>query len=221
MVIYHTIREMEKIKPYEPEPGFLPAETLEELNEKVKGLGLGDISFAGYNDKQALEIGNQTAEHIDGLFRKFPKLNEELKEEQKLKKLWITKKVYLDEIGALGRYYSGESAIDIGGMAYKSHELHIGGKFFGIGHDYFSNLRHEYGHHFMSKVGPLGIKKEFMDMYIKLGGKEYFEKNVSKYAGANFLEGFAECFSAYTSPKYKKGMLPKEIEEYFDDLIGK
>jgi hypothetical protein len=41
---------------------------------------------------------------------------------------------------------------------------------------------------------------------------------VSDYASANIKEFFCECFTAFTDPKYKKGMLPKDIEAMFRKL---
>jgi hypothetical protein len=32
-------------------------------------------------------------------------------------------------------------------------------------------------------------------------------------------EAFAEAFAAYSSPLYKKGMLPKEVETFFKELL--
>ena len=195
------------------------AKTLEELEEKAKGLGLGNFSFDGYTGKESLKIGNETAEHFHDLFNKFPKLKEELGEKQKLRKFWITKDLHIAE-DAFGRYYSNDFAIDIGGGQLKEHYLKLG-KNFSIGKDYFSTARHEFGHHLQENVL---MKDDFKDkVWRKIAEKEnvydFFEKNVSKYASSNVQEAFAESFSAYTSPKYKRGMLPKEIEKYFDDLF--
>jgi len=44
-------------------------------------------------------------------------------------------------------------------------------------------------------------------------------KSISTYAKTNVEEGFCEAFSAYTHPKYARGMLPANVEKVFDDLL--
>lgn len=94
---------------------------------------------------------------------------------------------------------------------------------FTVGSNINQIFRHEYGHYVYNKL----ISNE-QDIRWKVkvsasGTKEYWEKNVSKYSSTNEQELFAESFSAYTSKKYaqSKNKLPKVIEKFMEDAIGK
>jgi hypothetical protein len=81
---------------------------------------------------------------------------------------------------------------------------------------------HEFGHHvhkvLLDEIDPK-LKRAWRKIY-KGQRRSWWMDNVSDYASGNEFEAFAESFSAYTHPKYKRGMLPKEVEKYFDDLFG-
>ena len=107
--------------------------------------------------------------------------------------------------------------------------------------DLFGTSRHEYGH-FVQDIAKMGGDKtlrsevqgglfdatrnrEWKKLYDKKGRK-WWRENVSIYSAKNMDEGFAECFSAWTSPLYGKTQyygelssaaqtLPHEIETLF------
>ena len=87
------------------------------------------------------------------------------------------------------------------------------------GGDAGSIARHELGHRTFgilpSKATGKWIDKASFDL-----NPINFKKDVSKYAGKNMSEGFAESFSAYTSPLYKRGSLPSWVEKFMDTYIG-
>lgn len=83
-------------------------------------------------------------------------------------------------------------------------------------------FRHEFGHGVAQTVG-MGRQypgtSSFAEIYSK-HSQAWWHKNISKYAGANVKEGFAECFCAYTHPAYGvRYRLPREIEKYFDTIL--
>lgn len=96
-------------------------------------------------------------------------------------------------------------------------------------------LRHEVGHLVHWRALPDGPKNgEWMGVWNKIkddpdqyvvGGRPGFKtkgwSRVSGYANTNHKEAFAESFTAYTHPEYKKGMLPMEVEGFFDKHIGR
>jgi len=94
--------------------------------------------------------------------------------------------------------------------------------------------RHEFGHRFSGVIetgsgevlqarnlnnifGGLVDSDEVTKCYKKMksGNPDYF---VSRYAQTNQHEYFAELFSAYTSPHYKKGMFHPDMEALFKNL---
>lgn len=80
-----------------------------------------------------------------------------------------------------------------------------------------STFRHELGHHIWYKVVSLKDRNYWKDLF-KVNGKPYWEKAVSGYGSTDHEECFAEAFAAYTSSKYKKGLLPVEVEDYMDSI---
>jgi len=195
---------------------FISAKTLTELNEKAQNFGISKLAFEGYTDAESLKIGNETVDHFHDLLNKFPEL-QPLVEKQKLSQIWITNDLHLPQSDVFARYYEREFAIDIAGKQYKEHVLRIG-KDFSIGDDYYSTLRHEFGHHLQDHALQHDITF-WRKIDLKQDASIYFSTKVSKYAGTNPGEAFAESFSAYTSPKYKRGMLPKDVESYMDKIL--
>ena len=85
-------------------------------------------------------------------------------------------------------------------------------------------VRHEFGHYVMerllsNKELTLWMQK-FNDVDLNPAApKNAIAKNVSKYAATSSKECFAESFCAYTHPGYRRGMLPPEFEDFFDNLV--
>lgn len=127
--------------------------------------------------------------------------------------------------------YAGTEEIEIGTapMIRTTPTLSIG-KSHNVGVDFDNTIRHEYGHHVWHKVLSFDVKQKFRDFYTEISKVEYpkdpskyFAKKVSKYAGTQVGEAWAECFAAYTSPLYgtsDKYRLPKEIEDIMKELVG-
>ena len=80
-------------------------------------------------------------------------------------------------------------------------------------------LRHEYGHHVHLSCLPPAEKGMF-DAFYRNKGADYFKKNVSRYGATNEQEAFAETFSACTHKNYKKGQLPKDLEDLMVTILG-
>ena len=99
----------------------------------------------------------------------------------------------------------------------------------------FDILRHEMGHAIMSGELPNGKRKMtlFHDVVSAAYGNpatdlfDFERKYISSYAvtdkgrGPSISEGMAEMFAVITSPDYKPGYLPPEIEKFFcEDILG-
>jgi hypothetical protein len=52
-------------------------------------------------------------------------------------------------------------------------------------------------------------------------GRQKVGLTISTYAKTNVREFFAESVSAYTHKGFKKGMLPKEVENFLKQLLGR
>ena len=237
-IIYHTIKRMEPMKPYTPEEmpisSFKPAKTIDKLNEKTDRLNLGQFIFDkdDFKIKDQIKLGNQMNEHFDDLHQKFPKLKKITDKEQKLFDFEFIKGTTLRDTasaGTMGQYEKQYLRIEVASSRKKIHQLKIGKSTHNTGTDLFSVSRHEYGHHMYDN--RMVDRREWLTIFKNVGmtngeiniikSKKWFAKKISKYAATNSDEAFCESFSAFTSPKYKKGMLPKEIEEYFEKMIGK
>ena len=84
-------------------------------------------------------------------------------------------------------------------------------------------FRHEFGHHVHSilfkRYAPLNKFDEAWDNIWNKHGKSWWESKVTNYSATNVKEAFAEAWAIRTSKHYRKGMLPKEIEDFFDNLF--
>jgi hypothetical protein len=81
--------------------------------------------------------------------------------------------------------------------------------------DSLYTFRHEYGH----AIHWNGLtQEEFAEWFNIYKGKsvDFWEKTVSEYGGSSASELFSESFAEYTCVAYKKGILPKEIEKFFE-----
>lgn len=74
-------------------------------------------------------------------------------------------------------------------------------------------FRHEYGHHVWYS-NPNLDQREWRELH-----RDEYNMYVSTYAGTNPEELYAETFAAYTHPDYKKGMLPKKLEDAIERSI--
>lgn len=239
VLLYHTVRSTQPVTPYEPPvpeapavPSYAPAKDIDELQNKFKENKIGHANFEGkWSKKQQLDIGNQTAEHWNDLRNKFPVLKKIQDDQQNLFDVYFFKGRSIEERSNFvthGRYDFRNKSIEIASGRSKTHSLKVGVRSgrqynYNVSSDFFGNFRHEMGHHIRdnSSKFTLETNKKFTKLWKEKRGTKYFEQNVSQYAQTNSNEAFSECFAAYTSPKYKTGMLPKEIESIFEELLGK
>ncbi len=132
--------------------------------------------------------------------------------------------------GALAVYLEGEGRR--GGKIYVAmKDLNFGkegtslvgtGKFTTAGYSFERIFRHEYGHHIqyaMSKGRQNRWANFHIDKEIDVGN--WWEKTVTRYAGRNHKESFAESFAARVHPTYPKWRkaLPEWIGEFMEDLL--
>ncbi len=133
-------------------------------------------------------------------------------------KIFISDLKKFNKKGTVGRYFIDNSSIEIASKQKVIPQLTIGKNAYTVGRDIRTLARHEMGHHIQSII-PQGFKnKEWAEIYKKLKVKK-LDETISKHASINSQELFAESFSAYTSPLYKKGMMPQKIEQYFDKIF--
>lgn len=177
----------------------------------------GDVKSKGYVDADNDYFFTASNAHISDIHTRFGKLDNLTAGKPKLKGLRLNKGIYLpDGNGRLGKYTPGKRTISIAGETSKEHTLTLGS--YNASADYYGILRHEYGHHVwdINKAGPM--VDDFRQLHLQAikGNPNFFKSSVSKYAAESVEDAFAEAFSAYTSPLYKKGKLPKQLENFFD-----
>lgn len=187
------------------------------------------------DEQKAIDAVINTSNHMADVFNRFPKLEKIVDDTSdfgaELSRLAIVNVPgwKMDGRSGILGYYERKTrsiSVAIKNMSL-SDELHLGRKHFGTGRDYFSNVRHEYGHHIHKQFLTTKQKDDWFSLYLDSGGSSFFEGYVSKYAGSDMDEAFAEAFSAYTSPLYETlkasnvyVALPRKVERFFDDLIG-
>jgi SPP1 gp7 family putative phage head morphogenesis protein len=81
-------------------------------------------------------------------------------------------------------------------------------------------VRHEFGHSF-ERVVLSKTDSETWDGIWKSKGRDFFKNSISGYSSTSSTEGFAECFSAFTSKQYGIGdkKLPDEIHQFFSKVM--
>ena len=186
-------------------------------------LGVEHIDDVGYaTEKKLLDDLNYVGREL-GELAKNTRIRVYMAGNKKLKGFTLVNKDLLPDLegrsrGSLGQYWFEKQyrQIDVAfGKNPRSASLHIGGNFWSVGDDVGSTIRHEFGHHVLT-VEP-GLEGDWIDDVFKGRGGFFFGEEVSQYAGeVSVGESFAESFSAYTSPLYKKGMLPEVIEDFFE-----
>ncbi len=234
VIIYHSVKRTQELKPYEPEvlPGVQPELTWDRKLDYEQSVKQFKDKIGGFDFVADLEILDAERRGVINILGSdFVEIQKNRKGLRNLLSANKTKsgkfqaanlKKLNDKKGITGRYFTDNLSISIATKQKKIPQLTIGKETFNVGKDIRSLARHEMGHHIHSII-PQGFKnKEWIDIYAELKIKKIktIEKIISKYASANSKELFAESFSAYTSPLYKKGMLPKEIEKYFGKIFN-
>ena len=122
---------------------------------------------------------------------------------------------------AIHGIYKGGGRIDIASswnamLVEKEGTLKLGG--WQINDTVKGTYRHEYGHH-VHKVLLNKKQTKSWDKLCDVEDEQWWADEVSEYASTSNREAFAESFSAYMHPQYKRGMLPISVEKWFDDLF--
>ena len=221
-------RELAKAAP------FVPAKTIEEAKKGFNDFGIKTVRRMTQGPhkltaEQFLDDAlNPMLEEFDRIKRAFPEITIQLNKTKVFSSEFSRGKFLPELAGGSGSYNPSRRIIQIAvkdGAKNIKPSLSLGKKTFNVGGSEFrSNMRHELGHHYFEKVlvgtdAKVIKRNKFLNIWFRKGEKKYFKKNIGVYAGTDVNEAFAESFAAYTSPKYKKGMLPKDIEKYFDDLL--
>jgi len=204
--------------------GWKNSKTLKELEKQ-----LGDLfnirSFVAkgkFATGEGVEVSNVVGEVFDDLFKRFPSLRRAQRVAPNRVEIHFnfSESGFLEgERGKRGVFLAASNELSVGfgkGRTISSLVPKIGDYTFNIDESLQGILRHEIGHNF--GVQEWRILGRWEDLYNKKGSG-WFAENVSMYSETSYDEAFAESFSAFTSPKYKRGMLPKEVESFFDDFM--
>lgn len=200
--------------------------------EDVRKYPLGHIGIANLEwdrDKQALYHVNKIGEHMNEVFSNRPGLAEFVRRKAAKRDVWSSIKLVIpNSLRDRYREWYGEwrntyREIHLAGKFRKKSSLSVTGKASSVGKGVLDTFRHEYGHALHGLYLEQNQRTEWFKLWKSSGGNDYFKSRVSKYAGTNVLEAFAESFCAWTHPNYGKTKgktLPKEIEQFFNSLFG-
>ena len=199
-------------------------------NAFADSFNIGDFTLDGYTKPaDKLKLMNATGRALGQTLDILPELRDKVlkKGAVRLGDLEIVNTKFLDgEIGVTGTYHQRSKLLTVAGKTNKVNRLSIGKKH-SVGSDFNTTVRHEYGHFIEMSFFDKDDRARWADLYRKLTVQDkgkYFKK-VSVYANQDAREAFAESFAAYSSPLYESGVigktLPKELEEYFEEVVGK
>lgn len=232
--------------------GFVRAGSLDESIDGFRKLNISvgtDLEELGYTAQGELLKGVEDARKVvSEMHDTFPGLDRMVTRSPgkgiESLKVFNSDTVLFGEDGVRGHYIPPKRELRISDRLVRNSSSvpNVNPDTFLVADDYASTLRHEYGHHversLLSEEETISFRNLFSppDEFGRPtwsdfghGRRETEERaarffgRVSKYAGTNQSEGFAECFSAYTSPNYHlaKKKLPRKLEGFFEKLLGK
>lgn len=202
-----------------------PTTPMEKIADKF-GIKVGSIKNER-RGKIAKEATVRVEAELAKMHEMFPDLAKLTKKEKLVKKIEIRPAKYIDQRGTIGTYQSRQIKLAGANPDKVPRVPNLGGKeFWGVDDSLEGALRHEYGH--AVDVGAGGLRELGVDLeraWMKKGlgtGDDAWLK-VSKYAGTNPSELYAESFCAYTHPAYGTAgtaRLPRIFEEAVEEMIG-
>jgi SPP1 gp7 family putative phage head morphogenesis protein len=198
---------------------WLPQKTMVEIEDKLNRFHIYSVNIE--SEKLGIEYGNRVGGYLTEAFNGRPGLKKFVEGLRgRVSELSIdVKDLKYVEPGTLGTYSESTNTITIGSKYKVPGKLKIGSGVFTVDSSPAGTFMHEYGHFLRDHA--LDDKIKWNRIYVALGRNDFFKKNISRYAGTNAEEAFAESFSAWASPSYNslKKKLPKEIEDYFEEVF--
>ena len=181
----------------------------------LKDFGIQGITSK--NDNLSLKKVNAIGEHMSEVFNNHPGLAEFVKNSSPIKLSILDSSNVSSQASGVFR----NNTIIIGGRYTQGGALGFGQKRFTVDNGATGLFRHEFGHGIYERL-PNQAKNDWNIRWVMGGMGQGFEKVISKYAGTNKEEGFAEAFAAWSHPKYKSSVkrLPGSIESYFNKVFN-
>lgn len=202
---------------------FIPSKTLSDAKKVINNLGFKNVTNPdGMSNTEFLKIHNETNKELSRIFSKYKNIDGIIKKGKRPITMEIIGGSDLGlGNGAVGLFDWDAKMMQLAGRLSSNPMLKLGKGVFNVGDDYQTILRHEFGHYFHHCLVSGRTSKDVKSFFIMYNkNPSFFAKNVSEYASENAAEAFAETFAAYTSPLYKSGSLPKEIETIFSKILG-
>ena len=227
---FQTLRiRLSVAKAARPECGVrTKAPAIDRTKKELEGLlnlKKGGINMIGFTTPSAKITADSLIASVNietkRMFKKFPQLGKKAAKSKMLRTLEIQNaknfKIKGKEAwkGIKGAYNKVQRRVGLAGKLKRVPELKFGK--WGVSEDFNGIFRHEFGHSIHNGLSKKAKQDWFSD-YVWIPSKD-MKKQIGKYAVQNELEGFAEAFNAYTSPSYRRGMLPKSIEKFMDGVV--
>ena len=195
--------------------------SLDEAESSLQQFGFRTVD--GDNTNQIISKTNQYGAALSDVFNRKRKLREAFENQSSAPlRLNIKNKKTVGPGGANGAFDPDMDQIQVAGKINKASKVSVGKNNFAVGANDVDVLRHEFGHGVYKEILAKNEIGAWKQIWID-NGSDYFKANVSKYAGTNPSEAFAESFSAWTHPRYgTEGVkrLPSDIEEFLERNFG-
>ncbi len=208
------------------EAGFMPSATLAEAQQQISSLfnidNIGEFGAFSLSEEAVLESVNNIGKELQRLETLLPGISK-LTAKPSTAAMAAGRKltVNLRETGIfLGEYNPKLNEIQIIPVSAQKKVAELGETFSwqSTRNDAGHTFRHEYAH----AIHAQGLSSEKYEQWYALYKNEpmdFWAKEVSDYGSVSATELFAESFAAYTSTVYKKGFLPKAIEDFFQEVL--
>lgn len=193
------------------------------------------IQQLGYNTQAEIDVMfRELGQHWDDMVQRHPKLGGIINwsEQVKTGKQVVVSNSKVVGNGAAGVYGDQSHVLELAGKLSKNGTISVGKGGWSVGGDFYTVSRHEFGHYIDNTIRHMqdwpsktstkmlgwNHQSEFRALYKKHA--DQWETLFGSYSTKDKYEGFAEVFATYTSPDYKAGMMPKDIEDYMVKLLG-
>lgn len=193
-----------------------------------------------------LQVKKITAERyietVDSIYIRFPELDKYVSKKYRVTKLLVEERpdkvrgMYYPSVSPM-KGYGTDSPIslsfgDMPNTSLSQSSITIGPIPWTTGNSSGMACAHEHGHHIEyvlrnkanAKKVVARAGKRWIELYDDLGGSDFFKNNVSRYAGTNEREAFAESFAAFVNPNYgtsPAATLPSPVHDWFTKVFGK
>jgi len=169
------------------------------------------------------DVANTTKEVLMDIKDRFPALAATFEADPLIINIVDKKKLGSGKNACLADYARNEMRVAGRVPSLTDDTYHLGSDQLSVSRDFKNTIRHEFGHRvFEEYVFSLAQRRNNWNerLMVAFVGTGRYQNTISRYAGTNIKEFFAETFSVYTHPRYRPGTLPESVESVLGAMLS-